>query len=43
MGLNVGEPFWVVAEIDVVNAYFESEDILVEVHDLVETHFGGSL
>ena len=37
MGLEVGEPFGVVARPSVVDAYFESEDTFDKVHDLVET------
>jgi len=42
MGLEVGEPFGVVAEFSVVDACFESEDTLDAVDDLVEVCLEGS-
>ena len=39
--LDVGEPFRGVVKFSVVNACFEPEDTLDEVHDLVETSFEG--
>ena len=41
-GLEIGEHFGVVARPSVLDACFESEDILDELHDLVETSLMGS-
>jgi len=40
-GLKTGEPFRFITRFDVVDTCFESEDILDEVHDLVQTPLEG--
>ena len=42
MGLEVGDPFGVVARSSVADAYFDSEDTFDKVYDLVETPLEGS-
>jgi len=42
MGLEVGEPFGLVTKFSAMNACFELEDTLNQVHNLIKTPFEGS-